>query len=263
MIRKLTKVKRYWSARLGPKNAPAMFWHVGRPNFGDDINPSFYEALCGLRPRLVTRREARHFLGMGSILEKATETSLVLGSGFLKPPVNLPKPAQIISLRGALSRDALGLDDSVILGDPMVLVDQLLSPDSGGDTGFVPHVLSLKWARLITPPEIRLIDVGRDPWAVVRDISSCRRVICQSLHALIVADALEIPNLWVAPSDKMMGGRYKFDDYFSTLDAPKTMHSLTPQLLRSLPDSEFSVGQYKWDKVEYRRVLKASLTECL
>ncbi len=236
-----------------------MFWYVGRPNFGDDINPTFFEKLCGVRPRLVVRRESRHFLGMGSILETATETSLVLGSGFLKPPVILPKPAQIISLRGVLSRDALGLDNSIILGDPMVLVDQLLTSDSGDDTGFVPHVVSLKQARLITPPEIRLIDVGRNPWAVVRDISSCRRVICQSLHALIVADALKIPSLWVAPSDKMIGGRFKFDDYFSTLDAPKTMHKLTPQLLRSLPDSEFSVGRYLGDKVEYHRVLKDSL----
>jgi hypothetical protein len=37
------------------------------------------------------------------------------------------------------------------------------------------------------------------------------------LHGLIVADSLGIPNAWIESPD-LIGGRFKFDDYYSSLD---------------------------------------------
>ncbi|MBR9766418.1 MAG: polysaccharide pyruvyl transferase family protein, partial [Rhodobacteraceae bacterium] len=226
MIRKLRKVHRGWRARLRGPGARPMYWHVGTPNFGDDINPDLFEALTGVRIRLTRDRSRAHFLGMGSILGRATDSATVLGAGLLDPAEPRPAPARVVALRGALSARHLGLDATAVpLGDPMVLVDRVMRPDGGEDIGLIPHVRSLNALRREMgrelPPGLRLIDVSRPPWQVLREIGRCRLVLSQSLHGLIAADAFAIPSLWLAPSAQMQGGRFKFDDYFSTLDAPR------------------------------------------
>ncbi|MEY4695920.1 MAG: hypothetical protein RIT14_348 [Pseudomonadota bacterium] len=263
MIRKLRKMRRYWAARLRPASLPPLFWHIGAPNFGDDINPAFFHALSGQRLRLATRRDTPHFLGMGSILDRATAQSVVLGAGLISPDALPPPPGRIIALRGHLTRQALGLADDLPLGDPMVLVDRLLRADPDGSTGFIPHVTQLAQAQSLLPAGMRLIDVTVDPWQVVRQIAACRRILSQSLHGVIVADALGIPNLWIAPDPAMKGGRFKFDDYFSTMDAPKIAHPLTRDLLQSPPAAEFAVATYRGDKAAYHAILRATLTEGL
>lgn len=262
VICKLRKGVRYWSARFRSRNHPPLFWHVGTPNFGDDINPSFFEALTGVRSRFATNRAEPHFLGMGSILDRATDQSLVLGSGLLQPG-RQSAPHKVISLRGDLTRQAIKLPNDIPLGDPMVLINLLVSPQGGDDIGFIPHVRSLPELKRAIPKGIRLIDVSEEPWKVVRAIGQCRAILSQSLHGLIVADAFEIPNIWITPGDKMQGGRFKFDDYFTTLDAPKQAHSLSVELLRDPPLPEASVGRYRDDKDEYAAILRAALKEGL
>lgn len=260
-LRKVTKISRYWRARLRPAHMAPMFWHIGRPNFGDDINPALFEALTGVPIRLTRDRTAPHFLGMGSIAAKATEASVILGAGLIAPEPPAARPRRIIALRGVLSQNLLAPDAQVMLGDPMVLIDRLVRATPEIDIGFVPHVGSFPLARKIAPPDMHVIDPGKAPWQVIRDIARCRRILSQSLHGLIVADALAIPNLWVAPSADMFGGRFKFDDYFSTLDAAKTPHELTRDLLHHPPADAFSVGQYQGDKAAYHARLTQALRE--
>lgn len=187
---------------------PPLFWHVGKPNFGDDINPLFFELLADQRFRFAADQSRPHFMGMGSVLQASTSSSVVLGPGLLRPEV-LVKPQRIVSVRGDLTRQVLGAEN-VPLGDPMVLVDRLVKPDGGDYIGFVPHVTELRDVRRRLPSTVRLIDVTRDPWEVVREIGQCKLVFSQSLHGLIVADAFEIPNIWISPSDRMLGGTFKF-----------------------------------------------------
>lgn len=255
MINKVTKLTRYWAGRLRPRSLPPLFWHVGVPNFGDDLNPLLYEGLSGTRLRLATDRHAPHFLGMGSILAQATESSIVLGAGLIKP-ATVKQPLKVVSVRGELTRQHLGITDDLPLGDPMVLVSRLMSPDRGDDIGFIPHVSELPAIRERVPANVRLIDVRRQPDEVVREIGRCGIVLSQSLHGLIVADAFEIPNIWIAPSKKMVGGEFKFFDYFSTIDAPKEKHEFSFELLRNPPRSLASVGRFKGNKAEYHAILR-------
>jgi len=37
-----------------------------------------------------------------------------------------------------------------------------------------------------------------------------------------MADAMNIPNLWLAPHQKMLGGEFKFHDYYSTCQHTKS-----------------------------------------
>jgi pyruvyltransferase len=259
---KVKKIARYWKARLQSKDALPFFWHVGKPNFGDDINPEFFSAAVEKPVRLEIRRDRPHFLGMGSILGKANSTSTVLGSGFIVPPVDEAlEPGGVVSVRGALSLSGLAKPENVLLGDPMVLLN-LIFPHTvkhDGSVGLVPHVSEVGLARKMNIPGVKIIDPTNGPWRVIREIAGCSRIFSQSLHGLIVADALEIPNVWIAPGKTMMGGRFKFDDYFSTLDAAKEPYPFDMDTFRGARAHVFGVGRYRYDKKTYLQALRQAV----
>lgn len=253
-MKKLRKLTRYWQARLQPQSALPFVWHVGRPNFGDDINPAFFGTLLSHKVRLIPESDAPHFLGMGSILERATSTSIVLGSGFLSRPMSGSIEAgRVVAVRGALSAEGLGNVPNVLLGDPMVLLPEIssLTHDREGPIGLVPHISDVARARSMDLADVKIIDPADDPWQVVKQIAGCSRILSQSLHGLIVADALQVPNVWLEPSDSMKGGAFKFEDYFTTIDAPKKPLKFSAESVASAGPSLFTVGTYIHD----RRVL--------
>lgn len=265
-MKKLIKFKRYITARLRSSSYPGFFWHIGTPNFGDDINPSFYEKLSGIQIKLEVNQTKPHFLGMGSILERATDSSMILGSGFIaqpNTPINLP--GSIIAVRGKLSRAAISNCPDVLLGDPMVLLSLIYSASTGKKhkIGLVPHVSQVNYFRRIAPKGVIIIDPATEPWAVIRSIAESDFIISQSLHGLIVADVLGIPNLWIKPANQMIGGDFKFLDYFSTLDNPKESYILSKELLEKPPLENFKVGKYLYDKSVYHRKISSIINSTL
>jgi pyruvyltransferase len=258
------KLRRFARWRFADAGVP-IWWHVGRPNFGDDINPTFFQSLAGVAVRFAADRNGPHLLGAGSILEKASPLSIVCGSGFLEIPWGMrPRPAEVVAVRGARSLVALRGSPSTLLGDPLVLVDALVDDvPKRHAIGLVPHVRSVARWRSANRDRHLLIDPGLDPWAVVEAIASCETVLSQSLHGLIVADALGVPNVWIAPSDAMAGGRFKFDDYFSTLDADKDCVPETREIFDRPHLFESSVGRYRFCKDSYRRAIAAACERIL
>lgn len=171
-------------------------------------------------------------------------------------------PARLVSVRGQLSRAAFPQAAGVLVGDPLVLVSDVVSgrpPDCR--FGFVPHVLSVARWRAWNQRRLRIIDPAASPWSVIEQIATCEIVLSQSLHGLIVADALGIPNVWVAPSHDMAGGRFKFDDYFSTLDAAKSPVAEGPELFAHPERYDATVGRYLFSKADYRGAIAAACAE--
>ncbi|WP_187972498.1 polysaccharide pyruvyl transferase family protein [Aquibium microcysteis] len=258
----LEKHRRYWHWRLAAQGLP-LWWHVGRPNFGDDLTPDLFERLAGFPVRFEPRRTTPHLLGMGSILQKATAASIVCGSGLIEP-VGTTIATRAVAVRGELSLRALASPaDDVLLGDPAVLVSELVSPPGHKRHrwGFVPHVRSVHRWRSWNGNRHKLIDPAAPAWRVVDEIASCETIVSQSLHGLIVADALGVKNVWVAPSEAMQGGRFKFDDYFTTLDAPKDAVPEGPDLFREPGRLVPGLGRYRYDKQAYRTRLKAAIAD--
>lgn len=229
--------------------------HLGRPNFGDDINPWFFGHMSG-SPCAWSDSSHPHFLGIGSIAAKATADSVIMGSGLIEPVVrgSLTSPAEIFAVRGELTAEAFGQRASH-LGDPLLFIDLVLpkvSSPKEDRVGIVPHESMVGICRKLLRgrEDCVLIDPRCEPLAVVRSIASCARIASQSLHGLIVADAYGIPNVWIAPSPGMVGATFKFLDYFTTLARPKVPVSLMDFVAD--PDAFiFDSGRYRWDRHAY------------
>jgi hypothetical protein len=91
--------------------------------------------------------------------------------------------------------------------------------------------------------------------SVVKAISECKLILSQSLHGLIVADALGIPNVWIEPSSKMIGGEFKFHDYFSTIECVKVPVSLDDARQGQCMHEYATVGRFHYDVKEYNEYL--------
>jgi len=85
--------------------------------------------------------------------------------------------------------------------------------------------------------EVRLIDMTGDLFKVVEDILSCRRIFSSSLHGLVLADAYEIPSCRLILSDLIIGGNFKYDDYYSGIgisDYPRHQMTTVPKSVKEL-----------------------------
>jgi len=92
--------------------------------------------------------------------------------------------------------------------------------------GIVPHYVDQNHPALRAlseryPTEIKVIDVRDGVEQIVGQIAECEQIISSSLHGLIAADALCKRNKWILISSRVLGGQFKFRDYFSGF-APET-----------------------------------------
>lgn len=258
MPSKLLKIYyRHASALTG--NIP-LHWHLGRPNFGDDINPWIFSKIAQNSIKFVPNHK-RHILGIGSILERVSRESVVIGSGYISR-VNRGdaiRPYHCFSVRGKLSAEIMGVKPSYF-GDVAALVNILLPmhTDQSGPIGYIPHVSEKKselTRKIAEIPGVKLINPGLNFREVVAEICGCRKIASQSLHGLIVADAYGVPATWVAPSDLMIGGDYKFNDYFTTQN--KTREPVHPEdLLRLGAAVDFSKSEFIYNKQQYLSAIR-------
>jgi len=42
----------------------------------------------------------------------------------------------------------------------------------------------------------------------------CRKIVSSSLHGIIIAETFGIPTAWLRCSDKIVGGEFKYHDYY-------------------------------------------------
>lgn len=244
----------------GPRR---IHYHLGRPNFGDDVNPCFFSKISG--SSFTWGGTSRtHVLGIGSIAAKASSHSIVMGSGLIEKSKksDLVKPAELFSVRGEFTAEAFGQSVS-FLGDPLSLINLIMprvETDSRGMLGIVPHVVNFNLFKkhFSSRPEVLVINPSEDPVKVIRAISRCQRIASQSLHGLIVADAYEIPNVWIAPSVEMIGGTFKFLDYFTTLQQPK-VPILTTDFTAGPETFDYTVGHTRYNKHHYLEAFKNRL----
>ena len=280
-IRTIRKIK-----FLKRKNQKVSFYHYdsnNQRNFGDALSPYIVENLLHLNTKEKHQNYAELF-GIGSILQILFNkkkyqfisffqriflpTAIVWSSGLISPPqagCALKRKLKIFALRGRLTRDALQCHTNqnlcnIALGDAGLLASDLLDniPQKIYKVGIVPHFVDSE-NELIDQllgyiPGATVINVCGDPIKTLHRIAECEIILSSSLHGLVVADSLGIPNQWIKFSDKVVGNDFKFRDYYSVYDIePKSWDIRTMNLnyndVLKIPDA-YPIKKFQVEKIK-------------
>lgn len=200
-------------------------------NAGDEYALDVVAHLSG---RKVIRCETivgAELIASGSLAEHFDHNfgGIVWGTGIILEHTKMITPnTPVLALRGKLTlrRWESYYGTVAAIGDPGLLADEVygiqrnLAREPRYKVGLVVHYVDeqdevvLEWARKWRD-DVVVISMCDRPEIVVEMISRCACVLSSSLHGLIFADALGVPNQWVVLSDKLAGGSFKFRDYYS------------------------------------------------
>lgn len=214
---------------------------VRHENWGDDISYYFLReiskrsiAIFG-NSSLAFRLNLKNYLCIGSVIDMlCKENSEVWGSGIIDEdkPLRI-KPKKVYAVRGPLTRQKLlaeGIECPEVYGDPALLVAKYYQPkvEKKYKYGFISHVsnldkikeMSIDGMLIKDRSDVLIIDLSKyDKWTDIPDqICSCENIISGSLHGLIMAEAYKIPNVWVEFGTPLIGGHFKFHDFFLSID---------------------------------------------
>ena len=256
--------------RNGQVSDLGLAYFTGFRNFGDLLGRSLVEYLCGLH-MCNQPLGAADIVSVGSLLQglscrfaqaQATAAPLhVWGSGFLhpvefgKPPVKGRVVFHAVRGRNTLAQlRETGLVDpgeAIALGDPGLfyadLVPGVEKTKKEFDVAIVPHHLDSEEFKAVADElasqglSVKFVDVRHaNPMQVVRDIAASRKVLSSSLHGIIVADSLGIPNGRIVvdgfetDEERMRNeSDYKFSDYYSAFGLECPEHISLSELKRS------------------------------
>ena len=180
-------------------------------------------------------------------------TVTIWGTGFVcykqKDTPFYRRNMKFAAVRGELSKkrveNILGRKMDIPTGDAGILASYLLPEpvEKKYSVGIIAHYKEQDepiFQQLMNAyPNSLFIDVRQTPDAVIHQIASCECIISSSLHGLIIADSLNIPNIKV--SDKLLGDGFKFDDYYSAYGLEHPMLDLNKE---DMPTLEWVKAHY-------------------
>lgn len=191
-------------------------------NFGDLLNPLLYQRMTG--QEAVFSNVSPKILAIGSTMRAAAPLDTVWGTGCISSDtlLNCDMTTDFRALRGPYSLAVLrgrGLDiPDLPFGDPSLLLPRYI-PASPKKTppivGFLPHYVDYGQAPRM-PAGVVLLNPATDPLTLISQITACSYVVSSSLHGICVPEAYGIPAVWVRLSDNIVGGEFKFRDYYAS-----------------------------------------------
>jgi succinoglycan biosynthesis protein ExoV len=195
-------------------------------NFGDALNDWLWP---GLLPGVFDEDAQVRFVGIGTILDrnlpKAPLTVVFgTGTGYAPPPDDMrPGRWRVYGVRGPLTARVLDLPAQTVLTDPAIMLAQDPTLRSRFPRGvvFVPHWKSVRfgqWREACELAGIEFVDPCGDAREVVRRIAGARKVIAESMHAGIIADAFRVP--WVPVVLSREVAAFKWADWAATVGLP-------------------------------------------
>jgi len=172
---------------------------------------------------------------------KRNKKIVVLSAGFglINPneKIKFIRPMDFRIVRGkktlSILKDNGYCCENTILGDLGLLSNSLLekNPEKKYNLGIIPHFRDINhplfWEIYKkNQPNCHFINVQDSPEKVIFEIAQCKKIVSSSLHGLIVADALSIPNMWlenpyVRYEKDYQEYRFKYEDYYSAISEKK------------------------------------------
>ncbi|MFZ1607041.1 MAG: polysaccharide pyruvyl transferase family protein [Rhodoferax sp.] len=208
-------------------------------NFGDTLNTMVWDRLF---PDLTLHKEDMLVYGIGTLLDGRHDQSrkkIVLGSGIGEAHAAMPDPNWDFRwVRGPLSAQEFGLPSELALGDPAVLWPALQAGHGGtpdGPIGLIPHYRtwdSFDWVQVANDASMVVINPRQAPDDVVAQLQSCSRVMAESLHGAICADAMAIP--WAPCILAHRFNEFKWRDWLATVNRDFSPMVADRPLVRSI-----------------------------
>ena len=213
------------------------------PNFGDALNdylwPRFIAA--GFTPEPDAEEV---FVGIGTILNERLPKARILhifgsGLGYGSVTQELMAHWRVHFVRGPLTARALGLDPSLGIADPAILLHKSEDLDRSKDIAcaFMPHhgIHSKRLRLLCEQAGVFYIDPEAPCKTVIDQLLRSERLICSALHGAIAAEAFRIPWLPVVTHPQMLLS--KWDDWAAAMETEvrfQTLPTIWPEADRSL-----------------------------
>jgi len=212
-------------ARLALRTARPML------NFGDELS-RLVVSYATNRPVRWSRARSADVIGIGSILELAIAgdaRAVVWGTG-LRGPLSdesrgrARQSMQFAAVRGALSRDQLGLPEGTPLGDPGLVISEMVADRPVHQrTGviYIPHFRAWNSAagrRTISAMRssgLRIVEPTLPPIRLAERIATSEMTLTSSLHGLILSHALGVPAQLVDSGEGEPA--FKYADYLSAM----------------------------------------------
>lgn len=191
-------------------------------NFGDDLNLLLWKRLFPNFSELAGRVQ---FLGVGTLLDgqqwDKRVRKVVLGSGIGEAQQAMRDGNWDFRwVRGPGTAREFGLSPEMGLGDAAILWPELAGTyQADGPIGLVPHYMtcdSFDWQQVADQAGMRLINPRQSPRAVIAQMRGCSRILAESLHGAICADAMGIP--WAACVLAHRFNEFKWRDWLSTIE---------------------------------------------
>ena len=214
-----------------------LYYFGGKKNInaGDIFNVDLVKYF-NIRCTRSKKIEDANLICVGSNVDKLSIPSkhkmLIVGAGYILPPSandNLGREIEVLALRGKLTKSRMEkllkikLNDCV-LGDPALLISKMYPKNLSKKfkVGIIPHyadkALLDETKIYLNKDSYKIIDIQQKPSNLVSEICECECILSSSLHGLIFADSYNIPNRQIIISDNIIGGNYKFEDYYSAFD---------------------------------------------
>lgn len=228
-----------------------LYYYRGvHPNFGDDLNPWLWPKVL---PGFLDDDARVLFVGIGTILRQTLpdvprKVIVGAGAGYGDAPV-VDDRWDVYCVRGPLTARRLGLDVSLSVTDPAVLLSTMADEVGGveNQTGvaFMPHHKTASaatitarrrlwgpsaWAVACAASGVTYIDPMAPVEETLRAIASTEILITEAMHGAIVADALRVPWIPVRLYDHIL--EFKWQDWCRSMEL--AYHPVTIGTVRAM-----------------------------
>jgi len=196
-------------------------------NWGDQVTPIIAETLSGMKVQHSTKEGK--YVSTGSILEHTRENDVIWGTGSMfERPARLPKGLSFHAVRGPLTRKVVmkqGFKCPPVYGDPAILMPYIYKvprEEIQWKIGIIPHYVDKKHVAHLQyqHPDVRILDIQAGIKDLMKAVAKCKVILSSSLHGVILAEAMGKKACYVQMDNKVVGGDFKFKDYYASTDRP-------------------------------------------
>ncbi len=162
-------------------------------------------------------KSTKRLFAIGSIIDMAKSEMTIWGSGLRNFKSTPPKYSlDVRAVRGPRTREKLldnGVDCPEIYGDPALLLPLFYEKELPKSKEYIIVTHYSKEKFIPTEHQANLVTTLTSDWeGFIDDIRGAEYVLCGSLHALIIAEAYNVPAILI--KSEIDNDLFKYEDYY-------------------------------------------------